>query len=128
LRGLAGRWPKSATKGTSEIFYVSKQLLYNLQILELFVKRLPLDFFSPSIVTSKNMSHKIKKRQCAGDVYYGITRRVSEQADAKCLLTSHRRHWSNENSCCYILNSKFKKLLVGFVPDMFDFNSELALH
>jgi hypothetical protein len=46
----------------------------------------------------------------------------------KCLLTIHRRHWSNENSCCYILNSKFKKLLVGFVPDMFDFNPELALH
>lgn len=25
-------------------------------------------------------------------------------------------------------NSKFKKLRVGFVPDMFDFNPEFALH
>ena len=45
-----------------------------------------------------------KTGQYTGEVAYGLTSRIPEQADPQRVLRSNRGHWCIENSCHYILD------------------------
>ncbi|MBW2602573.1 MAG: ISAs1 family transposase [Deltaproteobacteria bacterium] len=53
--------------------------------------------------------HTIEKKtgKESTEIAYGITSRTPDQADAQCLLTINRGHWSIENSCHYIIDWNF---------------------
>jgi len=62
-----------------------------------------------------------KTGKVTGEVAYGITSRVPEQADAKDVLSVNRGHWCIENSCHYILDWIYdedrSRIRTGFGPE-----------
>lgn len=62
---------------------------------------------------------KTGKTSC--EIAYGITSRPPQQADAKTVLATNRKHWSIENSCHYILDWNFdedrSRIRTGYGPE-----------
>jgi len=67
--------------------------------------------------------HCIDKKtgKCTCEIAYGITSQSPLQADAKCVLTTNRGHWSIENSCHYVIDWNYdedrSRIRTGYGPE-----------
>jgi len=81
-----------------------------------------LDFphVGQAFVVERHCTDK-KSGKYSCETSYGITSQSPEEADAQCVLSTNRGHWSIENSCHYILDWNYdedrSRISKGFGPE-----------